>query len=145
MVLMYVRSWVDTNGHSAAGRIRSMINLEDPTGNRNREIPACGEMCQRNAPRLTPCKVNYVHKWRAAMTIFLVSELGKQSGQLHATTTLPLVKNAGTHWIGLRVGLRAGVDILEKRKIPLLWILTPDRSVRSLSAIPTKLSWFPDT
>jgi hypothetical protein len=37
-------------------------------------------------------------------------------GQLHASATLPAVKNIGTHWIGGWVGPRAGLDGLEKRK-----------------------------
>jgi hypothetical protein len=38
-------------------------------------------------------------------------------GQLHNPTVLPLGRNPGTHWIVDWVGLRAGIDVLEKRKI----------------------------
>jgi hypothetical protein len=38
--------------------------------------------------------------------------------QLHAPAALPPGKNAGTNWIWDGVGPRAGLDVLEKRKIP---------------------------
>jgi len=38
-------------------------------------------------------------------------------GQLHNPTALPLGRNPGTHQIEGWVGLRAGIGILEKRKI----------------------------
>jgi len=42
-------------------------------------------------------------------------------GQPHAPAALPPKERApGTHWIGGWVGLRAGVDVVVKRKIPAL-------------------------
>jgi len=38
------------------------------------------------------------------------------SGQLHAPATIPTERAPGTHWIGGRVGLRAGLDAVVKRK-----------------------------
>ena len=36
-------------GHGAAGRVKSMINLKDPIGNRTRNLPACSLMPQETA------------------------------------------------------------------------------------------------
>jgi hypothetical protein len=41
------------------------------------------------------------------------------SGQLHTLATLPLRKDLVTHWIGGWVGLRAGLNVVTKRKILL--------------------------
>ena len=38
------------------------------------------------------------------------------SGQLHATAASSPEKKTGTHWIGLWMGPRFGLDVLEKRK-----------------------------
>jgi len=37
-------------GHGVAGRIISMKNSHDPTGNRNRDLPACSSVSQPTAP-----------------------------------------------------------------------------------------------
>jgi hypothetical protein len=41
------------------------------------------------------------------------------SGQLHAPAALLLRKAHGTQWIGGWVGLRAGLETVVKRKIPI--------------------------
>ena len=41
-------------GHSAAGRIKSMKNPTDSIGNRNRDLPACSAVPQTTAPPRTP-------------------------------------------------------------------------------------------
>jgi len=42
------------------------------------------------------------------------------SGQLHAPATLPPEKELpGTRWIGGWLGLRAGLDLVVQRKIPI--------------------------
>jgi len=38
------------------------------------------------------------------------------SGQLHVPAALPLGEIPGYHWIGGWVGLRAGLDVVDKRK-----------------------------
>jgi hypothetical protein len=40
------------------------------------------------------------------------------SGQLHASPTLPSVRDTGNHWIGGSVGPGASLDDMEKKKIP---------------------------
>jgi hypothetical protein len=50
----------------------------------------------------------------------LTSALKEVNGQPHAPAALPPGKvPLGRHWIGGWVGLRAGLDTLEKRKTPL--------------------------
>jgi hypothetical protein len=55
------------------------------------------------------------------------------SGQLHAPLTLPPGERApGTHWIGGRLGPRAGLDMVSKRRIlSLRRDLNSDRLARS--------------
>ena len=44
-------------GHSTAGRIRSMQNCSDPNGNRTRDHPACTAVPQQNA---LPCTLTWI-------------------------------------------------------------------------------------
>ena len=44
-------SVVDPEGPSAAERIKSVKNPNDPTGKRNRDLPACSAVTQPTAPR----------------------------------------------------------------------------------------------
>jgi hypothetical protein len=46
LVLISVRGWVDPEGHSAAGRIRSIEKSNDFIGNRARELPVCSMVPQ---------------------------------------------------------------------------------------------------
>jgi hypothetical protein len=56
------------------------------------------------------------------------------SGQLQVPTALPFgEKSPGTHWIGGRVGPRADIDAVEKRKIVPYRKSKPARPVRSPS------------
>jgi hypothetical protein len=48
-------------GHSAAGRITSMINSNDPIENRTRDLPSCSILPQQNAPHLTRGKQHNCH------------------------------------------------------------------------------------
>jgi hypothetical protein len=50
---------------------------------------------------------------------FLTSTL-HGSGQRQAPAILPRGKNPGAHWIGGRVGFRACLDAVKKRKIAYL-------------------------
>jgi hypothetical protein len=58
------------------------------------------------------------------------------SGQLHASAALPQGKAPGTHWIGGCVGLRAGLEDVEKRKFLPLPGLQPVASRYTDWAIP---------
>jgi hypothetical protein len=53
-------------------------------------------------------------------------------------------KNSGTCWIGDWVGPRAGLDVLEKRKISFLYRdSNPDRPAHTIVTVPTELPWLP--
>jgi hypothetical protein len=43
-------------GRSAAGRIKSIKNLNDPIVNRTRDLPACSVVAEPTAPRRTSYK-----------------------------------------------------------------------------------------
>jgi len=64
--------WFDaesTPGHSAAGRINSMKNPNDPLVNRTRALPACGAVSQPTAPQRAPAEAKGRQKvWK--MNIF---------------------------------------------------------------------------
>jgi len=66
----------------------------------------------------------------------------KVSGQLHATATLsPGKETPGTHWTGVWVGSRDGLDAVAKRKIPNPFQkLNTDSPARSLVATLNELS-----
>jgi hypothetical protein len=53
----------------------------------------------------------------------------EESGQLHAQVALPPMKSPSAHWIGGRVGPRAGLDDVEKRKFLTLPGLKPQPSI----------------
>jgi hypothetical protein len=58
------------------------------------------------------------------------------SGQFHHPTALPWERAPGTHWIGGWVGPRAGLDVVEKKKLltlPGLELRPLGRPVRSQS------------
>jgi hypothetical protein len=55
------------------------------------------------------------------------------SSQLHAPAALTRKRAPGTHWIGGSVGPRAGLDVMEKRKILPCRDANPGSPVRSLS------------
>jgi hypothetical protein len=65
--------------------------------------------------------ISYRHrlrKWRYSSTRFT---LGNRSRRLDGFTSRPLypwIKHPCTHWIGSRVGSRAGLDAVEKRNNP---------------------------
>ena len=50
LVLISVRGWVNTRGHSAAERIMSMKNSNDTIGNRTRNLLTCSAVPQPTAP-----------------------------------------------------------------------------------------------
>jgi hypothetical protein len=50
MGLLYLYSFLlEAEGHSAAGRIMSMINSSDTIGNRTRDVPTCNAVPQSTA------------------------------------------------------------------------------------------------
>jgi hypothetical protein len=53
----------------------------------------------------------------------------EMSGQLHDSATLPLGKEPGTYWRGGWEGPRAGLDVVERRKILLLPGIEPRASI----------------
>jgi hypothetical protein len=67
----------------------------------------------------------------------------KMSGQLHVAVAFPpREKVPGTHWIGGWVGLTAGLDAVEERKISFLPGIEPrfhSRPARSVGAIQAEL------
>jgi len=52
LVFISVRGWVDSKGHSGAGRIMSMKIFNDTIGNHTRDLPACRAVPQRTS---LPC------------------------------------------------------------------------------------------
>jgi hypothetical protein len=61
-------------GHSAAGRAKSMKNLKDPIGNRNRDLPTCSAVPQPTALPPTPS----VRYYRQINVLYLFSEKNMQ-------------------------------------------------------------------
>ena len=60
LVLISVRGWVNPQGHSAAGMIKSMKNSDDSIGNRTRHLTACSAVCQPTAPPRAPVNNLYI-------------------------------------------------------------------------------------
>ena len=56
LVLISVRGWVNTRGHSAAERIMSMKNSNDTIGNRTRNLLTCSAVPQPTALPRAPTK-----------------------------------------------------------------------------------------
>jgi len=56
----FCRSTSRPQGHSAVGRIMSMKNFNEPTGNRTRDFPACSAVPQSTVPPLSSM-YKYVH------------------------------------------------------------------------------------
>jgi len=54
LVLISVRGWSQTQGHSAAGRKMSVKNFSDTIGNRTRDLPTCSVVPQLTAPPCAP-------------------------------------------------------------------------------------------
>jgi hypothetical protein len=55
---------VSAQGHSAAGRFRSMKNSIDSIGNRTRDLPACSAQPQPNAPTRAPIPDERQQNWK---------------------------------------------------------------------------------
>jgi hypothetical protein len=53
LVLISVSGWVDSQSHSAAGRIMSMKNSNDTIGIRSRDLPVCSAVPQPLCQRVT--------------------------------------------------------------------------------------------
>jgi hypothetical protein len=75
-----------TQGHSAAGRIKSMKNYNDTIGNRTRELPACSALPQPTAPPRTPflelCWLNITHYWKSKFNYHVLYQMNS----LHTIT-----------------------------------------------------------
>jgi hypothetical protein len=54
MALISVKRLSQPQGHSVAGRIKSMKNTNDPIGNRTHDLLACSAVPQPTAPPCTP-------------------------------------------------------------------------------------------
>jgi hypothetical protein len=67
LVLISVRSWVNPQGHSAVGRIRSIERSNDLIGIRTRDLPACSVVPQLTtlplAPSLNRKKSRFHFNW----------------------------------------------------------------------------------
>ena len=64
LVLIFIRDWVRRpQGCSAARRIKSMKNHNDPIGNRNRDLPTCGAVPRPTPSPRTPYSSNGTKKY----------------------------------------------------------------------------------
>jgi len=54
LVLISARGWFNPRVHTAVGRIMSMKNSSDTTGNQTPDLPACNEVPRPTAPPRAP-------------------------------------------------------------------------------------------
>jgi hypothetical protein len=88
LVLISVRGWVDPQGHSAAGKIRSIEKSNDLIGNRTRDLPACSIVPQ---PTTLPRAGNwsfydYIVMWQQSE--LLTVSLNKPQTNKHMKSTV---------------------------------------------------------
>jgi hypothetical protein len=90
------------------------------------------------------CTSHGAVQWRAPWKFTLCSDLVWLSfvfrmiiGQRLSLYLTPKEKATGIRWMGRWVGLRAGLDVVVKRKIPILW---PGSNPRSFQRCTTELS-----
>jgi hypothetical protein len=104
-------------------------NLQKSTssGTRTGDLPACSIVPQLTtlprAPSCPQCLINYSPRhedvwgcWDIALPSWNSALDGVEWSASQPCRFTPCVKATGTHWIGGWVGLRAGVDAVEKRK-----------------------------
>jgi hypothetical protein len=96
LVLISVKS--RPHGHSATWRIKSIKNLNDPTGNRTRDLPAFSTVPQPNAPSLPARNVRiqlYLNKHLLFQYYSYKKDKSEKAGKLKKTVLFRISESIG--------------------------------------------------
>ena len=106
-------SW--SQGQNVAGRIMPMKNLNDPTGNRTRDLPACNPVPKLSAPPLTPKTIVVLWLNQFLQQQWLNEECDKRSeNQNYLRKQISI--NSTSRIEGLRILLTVTVRIIHNFK-----------------------------